>query len=472
MKKAFGSVALFLTLVSASAAAQSASQPAPVTPPALPPAVNGENETSVDMPSSAPLDASRTITLAQVERAALAQQPQVVSARALTAAAEARAREVRAPLLPQVVGTAEYLRETGNFAPRPGAIPNNATSGGGSSLTTSYDFWQFGVTANQLIYDFGQTWGKWRAAEATADAQSASENALKLQTLFNVRRAYFNARAEKALVVVAKETLDNEKKHLVQIQGFVTVGTHPEIDLVQARTVLANAQVAYINAQNNYDVAKAQLNQAAGLFDTTEYDVGDEEAPPVPDEDQSLDILVSRAIAARPELAQIEKQRVAQQKTLSALKGGYGPALSATAGATENGVALDGLVPNWDVGLILSWPIFQGGLTRAQVDEAAANLDSVDAQKAVVLLQVRLDVEQARLAVRAAKASLGATEDAVTNGKEQLRLAESRYTTGVGSIIELSDAQVAYASAEAQAVQARYGLATARVQLLAALGRP
>ena len=455
VKKASCSVVAFFALLSASAAAQ-----------------EQQKETSVDVPTSAPLESSRTITLAQAERAALAQQPQVVSAHAQSVAAEARANEARSPLLPQVVGTAEYLRETGNFAPRPGAVPTGSGTAPSTSLTTSYNFWQFGVSANQLIYDFGQTWGKWRAAEATADAQSASENALKLQTLFNVRRAYFNARAQKALVLVAKETLDNEERHLKQIQGFVAVGTHPQIDLAQARTVLANAQVAYINAQNNYDVAKAQLNQAAGLFDTTEYEVGDEEAGPVPDEDQSLDILVSRAIAARPELAQIERERVAQQKTLSALKGGYGPSLSATAGASETGVALDGLVPNWDVGLLLTWPIFQGGLTRAQVDEAAANLDSVDAQKAVVLLQVRLDVEQARLAVRAAKASIGATEDAVTNGREQLRLAESRYTTGVGSIIELSDAQVAYASAEAQAVQARYALATARVQLLAALGRP
>jgi outer membrane protein len=181
--------------------------------------------------------------------------------------------------------------------------------------------------------------------------------------------------------------------------------------------------------------------------------------------------LAKRALSARPELAQIEKQREAQEKTLSAVKGGYGPSLSATAGGSYVGVALDGLVPNWDVGLILSWPIFQGGLTRAQVDEAAANLQGVDAQKNVELLQIRLDVEQARLAVRAAKSSIGAANDALTNGREQLRLAEARYSTGVGSIIELNDAQVAYANAEAQVVTARYGLATARVQLLAALGR-
>jgi outer membrane protein len=427
-----------------------------------------------------PPDAPSTLalSLADAERAATTEQPQVIAARALTAAADARAREARAPLLPQLTGTAEYLRETGNFAPRPGAIltgngtgTTTGTTPSSVSLTQSYDFWTFGLTANQLIYDFGQTWGRYKAAQASTEAQRASEQALKLQIVFNVRRAYYNACAQKALVDVAKETLDDQLRHLVQIQGFVRAGTNPEIDLAQGRTVVANAQVALINAQNNYASAKAQLNQAAGLFTGTSYEVGSEEAAPVVDEDDALDTLAKRAVAARPELAQIEKQREAQEKTLSAVKGGYGPSLSATAGGTEVGVALDGLVPNWDVGLILNWPIFQGGLTRAQVDEAAANLQNVDAQKNVELLQIRLDVEQARLAVRAAKSSISAANDALTNGREQLRLAEARYSTGVGSIIELNDAQVAYANAEAQVVQARYGLATARVQLLAALGR-
>jgi outer membrane protein len=66
---------------------------------------------------------------------------------------------------------------------------------------------------------------------------------------------------------------------------------------------------------------------------------------------------------------------------------------------------------------------------------------------------------------------MGAVDDALVSAREQLRLAEQRYATGVGNIIELVDAQVAYTSAAAQVVQARYGLATARAQLLAALGR-
>lgn len=255
------------------------------------------------------------------------------------------------------------------------------------------------------------------------------------------------------------------------MQGFVEVGTQPEIALAQERAALANARVQLIIAQNNYETAKAQLNQAAGIPGGTEYDVADEALGPLEDEDQPLETLVAKASTARPELATIARQRVAQEAVLSSARGAYGPTLSAAAGASEQGTSLDRLVPNWNAGVLLNWPVFQGGLTRGQVDQAEAGLESIDAQRSLEELQVRLDVDSARLAVRAAKATIGAAEDAGTNAREQLRLAEQRYATGVGGILELNDAQVAYTAASAQVVQARYTLATARAQLLAALGR-
>jgi Outer membrane efflux protein len=86
-------------------------------------------------------------------------------------------------------------------------------------------------------------------------------------------------------------------------------------------------------------------------------------------------------------------------------------------------------------------------------------------------LQVRLEVEQARLAVRGAKSVLAASGDALVNAREALQLAEGRYQTGFGSIIELSDAQVALTAAAQQKVQAEYSLSQARAQLIKALGR-
>jgi outer membrane protein len=412
---------------------------------------------------------ARIVTLAEVERSSLGAQPQLLVARAATSVAEAQAEQARASLLPQVTGTASYMRETGNFAVRPGvAVPAQAA---GWSLSRSFDYWTFGLNGTQLLYDFGQTYQRYHAAQSNVDAQRLQEHTTRLTVLSTARRAYFSARAMKELVDVGRETLDDQNRHLAQVEGYVRVGTQPPIALAQQRASVATARVQLVTAENNYETAKAQLNQAAGIAGDTDFDVADDELANVEDEDQPLETLVGKALATRPEIAALVKQREAEEESLSSAKGAYGPALSAAAGATEQGSALDGLVPNWNAGLLLSWSILQGGLTRGQVHQAEAVLQSTDAQRSLEELQVRLDVDSARMAVRAAKATIGAAEDARTSAHEQLRLAEQRYATGVGSIIELTDAQVAYTSAAAQAVQARYALASARAQLLAALGR-
>jgi outer membrane protein len=415
-------------------------------------------------------EGSRVIGLAEMERVAVVQQPQIRAARAATSAAQGAAEVARGPLLPQVLATAQYTRQTGNFVPKPGAAPSNSATGP-VSLATSYDFFNFGLNATQLIYDFGQTSKRYGAAAASVEAQRATEETTRVQILLAVRHAYFVAGADKELVVVARETLANQQRHLKQVQGFVTVGTQPEIALAQQRAAVANAQVLLIGAQNAYETAKAQLNQAAGIPGGTDYDVAEATSNALDDEDQPLEALVAKALSTRPELRVLAKQHDADEASVSAARGAYGPTISALAGTTAAGPSLAGLIPNWSVGVLLSYPLFQGGATRGQVAQAEATMQSSDAQRALAELQIRLDVDSARLAVLAAKATIGAAQDALASAGEQLRLAEQRYTTGVGNIIELNDAQVAYTNAAAQVVQARYRLADARAQLAAALGR-
>jgi outer membrane protein len=428
-----------------------------------------------DIPSTdRPPEPARVLTLPAAEHAALEEQPQLRVARAQTAVAQAAAEQLRAPLLPQVTGIAQYGHEWGSFRSVGNAGSPNGSAGSnlpGTSLSNSFDTYTLGVSASQLIWDFGQTSEKYVAARNTAEAQRYEEQVTRLNIVSTVRQAYFTARANKELVDVARETLDNQNKHLVQVQAFVQVGTQPEIALAQQKAAVANAKVQLIASQNNYDTAKAQLNESAGLVGGTAYDVTDEQEPPIEDEDQPLETLVEKAFAARPELANLWKQEDAQHATIRSAKGGYAPALSATGGASESAILPASPSPNINVGVTLTWLLFQGGLTRATVREAEASLSSITATRDLAQLQIQLGVNTAQLAVRAAKATIGAADEALTSAREQLRLAEQRYATGVGNIIELDDAQVAYTSAAAQVVQARYNLASARAQLLAALGR-
>jgi outer membrane protein len=426
---------------------------------------------AADAPSAAavPTPPRGTLTLSEAEDSALHHQPSLRQAHAQTDAAEGRVEQARAGYLPQVTATGAYQRITGNFAVRPGALPGTTMNAGSWSGTT-YNYFNFGLNASQLIYDFGQTDGRWRAAGATRDSFQAGELTAEEQALLGVRRAYFLARADEDLIAVAQENLTNQEKHLAQIQAFVEAGIRPDIDLAAARTAVANARLQQVSATNNYAVARAQLNQAMGIFDRADDALGDSALPTVAGEDGALATLVDSALAVRPELANLQRQRRAQELTLASLRGGYGPALGAAAGATAAGVELDHLVPNWFVGLTVNWPLLQGGLTRGQIHEASANLAVLAAEEEALRLSVRVDVEQGQLGVRAAKASIGAAHEALVNARDQLRLAEARYAQGLGSVIELGDAQVALSTAAAQDVQARFNLSAARAQLMAALG--
>jgi outer membrane protein len=423
---------------------------------------------------------SRTVTLEEAERAAAAQRPDIRQADAAVAAGVARDEQARAPLLPQVRVEGLYERTTGNRAQKPGRTNNYPNS------WETYNWYEGHATINQLVWDFGQSTNRWRAARTRAVALGDSARATRLQAIAEVRTAYFRASAQKSLVAVARGTLGNRQRHLEQIRGFVHAGTRPDIDLAQAVADEANARVQVIRSENNYAVARAELNQAMGTTGGTDYDVAEETLPPQPGETSPVGALIDEAIRARPDVAAIETQIRAQELTIKATRGGYWPSLNLIGGAESMGQSFDrthvldnfgtvvpygGMAWNLFGGVQLTWQLFQGFLTRGQVHEASANLEGQRAQYDAVVQQVWVAVEQAALAVRASQEALVASGEALKGAQARLRMADGRYAAGVGSIIELSDAELAAELAAAQEVSARYDLATARAALCLALGR-
>lgn len=410
-------------------------------------------------------DAS-VLHLDEVVQLALQNQPTLRAAQAQAAGASAQANQARAPLLPQVSAQASYARGTANSSSR-------TTLGGVTAepTGTSYDSFAAGISASQLIYDFGESWGRFRSAASGAEAERYAVQASELDVVYQARAAFFTARAAKDLARVARESLDNQARHLEQVQAFVAVGRRPEIDLVQSRAEKANAQVQSIQATASLATARARLEQLAGVPLPREAIIADDTLSPVDGEQAELATLIDEALTKRPELRRLETQVLAREQARSSARGAYLPRLSAQGSFTESGPALSELAWNWSVGLVASWGLFQGGATTAAVDAASAGVDVATQQLESAKLQVKLEVEQAQLAVVSAQASLTAADEALENAKVRLQLAEARYATGVGTILELGDAQVALTSTAAQRVQADYALATARAQLARALGR-
>lgn len=411
---------------------------------------------------------TRTLTLADALGQAR-QRPAMQKAMLQTAIGKARVGQALSPLLPQISGSASYQRTTANFVSRPSQVPTTLAQQ--SSSFDTANFFSLGLNVNQLLYDSQQSIDRLRAAQATADSNVAAEQVARLATELEVRSNYYVALAQKALVRVAAESVAVEEKRLRQIEGFVRVGTRPEIDLAQTRVQLANARVQLTTANGNFEAARAQLNLSIGLLADTDFDVVDEPLRAVEDEGAALAALIGEAERRRPDLVQLDKRVRAAELTLSSTKGSYGPSLSASMGLTYAGREVDKLVWNWNMSLGVQWSMFTGLSTWHAVKEADATLRSLRADRDQQKLQIQLDCSRATIAVRTAKEALVGSKEAHAAAKERVRLAEGRYAAGVGNIIELGDAQLALVQAAAQEVQAQLNLMTARAQLLAALGR-
>lgn len=416
------------------------------------------------------IGATRLLTLEEALSTTERMQPAVRIAEANERAQDARADQARAFLFPQLSLNASYQRSTANFVQRPGAVPTTVTATDALSFTT-YDFFNFGATISQQVYDFNQSIFRWQAERKRTQSFEQLTKNQRVLAAYNTRVAFFNATAQSALVKVAERTLENGKLHMSLAQAQVDVGSRPAIEVSQAKTALANARVLLIQARANEDNAKLALNLAMGRNDAPDFTVADEPAKPVVGEELTADALTEGALADRPDLLAIDRQLAAAEATLVSLKGGYGPSITLSSGVTEAGRQLTQMAFNWNILVALQWNVFSGLQTYKAVAESAAAKTALEAQRDALVQQVRADVAQAVRALHAAEEAIVAAEEALQAAKERLALAEGRYQAGIGSAIELGDSQVAMTQTEAQRVQAALNVAIARAQLTRALGQ-
>jgi len=463
----FGITLAAITIAAGAAAAQPAPPP---TPPATPP---GEQPPQW-LPGVQDLTAQETatpgkltLTMARAVELALKQQPTVRQARASAEAANARIDSARVPLHPTV--TLAASASVGSTTPHPCADDTSKTCGGYFDPTANT-----GLSANASwkITDFGLTSANVRAAEANADASQAGITVSSLDVRRDVEIAYLEALARHRLALVAEATVKSEEAHLDQAKRFVAAQAKDPIEVAQAQSRAANARSTLAQAQSNEAVALANLRAAIGWIDPTRAPAVDPSWPtPVDHDPDDLGQLVEAARTHRPEIVQLDKQIIAADASLTAAHAERRPVLAANA-STQWGPSTNDWAPQptWTAGLTLSWQLWDGGRSAADVRIANANLQITIAQRDALLVSLTSALELSRAEIVANRANVAASTEAVVAAQAQLKLADARYTQGLGSQIELADAQTAVTTASGNLISAEWQLADAWATLRRALG--
>jgi len=419
-------------------------------------------------PALAVADAPPRKTLEECIAIALAQQPTLQAADANVLAARERVWQTAAAYLPQV--SASYAAN--RRAASAGSLTGGGFQGGGfqsAARTRTFNFYSTGVALTQILFDFGQNLAFIHREQALARSSAADAVTQRDSVVFDVSQSYLALLADYRLRDVADETVRQSQQHLDLAQGRFEVGFAPKFDVTQAQVQLANAELAQVTARNNVTLGRETLRHAMGLFEPLSFDIVDvlEEPAVSLDEARALEL----AYDHRPELQSIGAQREAALLQIKALQKDYLPKVGGNAAYNWTGSTYP-LQDSWNVGASVNLSVFNGGLTTAQIGEAKANLASVAANEAALRQSITLEVQQALVNVRQGIESLRVAEKGLRQARENVELAEGRYSTGAGSIIELTDAQASLASAEASVIQARVNSRTAVAALERATATP
>lgn len=410
------------------------------------------------------------LTLQQALDIAAKQQPSLRQSRATAEAAAGRvdqAKVIRNPL----VNLGASLG-TGSKSPHSCMAADGTLSTCGGGFFTAGLSTGFSASASWRITDFGLTRANIRAADANAEAAVAGINATILDVRKSVESAYFEAVARARLIKVAETTVASEEAHLDQAKRFVAAQAKDPIEVAQARARAANARSALAQAHSNEAVALANLRAAIGWLDATRSPVVEGSWPEAAEDLPELAQLVETSRKNRPELVQFDKQIIAADASLAAAHAERRPVLAATAQAAWS--PDDGNwspQPQWSAGISLNWALLDGGKSKADVRIAEANLAGTIAGRDALLVSLTSELDSARAQIVANKANVQASTEAVEAARSQLQLAEGRYTQGLGSQIELADAQTAVTTAQGNLVLAEFELADAWAQLRRAIGQ-
>ena len=401
------------------------------------------------------LSTAAPLTLNEALTTALKNHPLTVEASENLNGAKARTGQALANYYPQISIAADWSR-------------------GRSFLTASESVKSIEVQSDalylkQTIYDFGRTAGTVEAARGNSAAAAELLAVTRQDVAFRVRAAYYLVLAAGKQVVTVRKTLLAREEVYLQARGFFAEGIRAKVDVARAEADMHAARTLLIRAENNLEIARLELANAMGvpsLEDRLTVEPGIAAAT-VPDRS----LLQQDALANRAELKRLNALKDAAAGNLKTARSGYLPILSGTASV---GYADKDFPPGsnvWAVGLNLTVPIFSGFSTVEQEKEAVASLRAVEARENDLKLQIVKDVQSAWLGVREASARIVSTEKEESAARENRALSMGRYQEGVGSIIEVTDAQSQALAAETAHIQALYDYHTARARLDRALGK-
>ena len=385
------------------------------------------------------------LTLAEAEKLAVKNNPQLSAAVFDAAASFQVPIEYRAAYLPTLQGNA-----TGVISDQ-----GSRLAAGGLNNPTVYNRFATGLSLSQMVTDFGRTGNLVDMAKLRADAQNQVAEQVRADILLVTGQTYLSVLKAQAVVDVAEQTVKARQLVADQVAALAQSKLKSELDASFANVNLEDAKILLVQAENALKSVQAQLAAVLAVSGDTTFVLVDDPTPePV---SGRLDDLIQQALSDRPELKGIHLEQSAAEKFVGAEHALNYPNIGILGAA--------GIVPAGQpqipehygaIGINLNIPIFNGWLFKARESEAQLHAQATHERGNDLEIKIARDVRVAYLDDETAFKRVGLTEQLLKQSQTAFELAQSRYNYGLSSIVELSQAELNLTSAQIALVSAKY----------------
>lgn len=331
------------------------------------------------------------------------------------------------------------------------------------------DIYDAGVFLKIPIYRGGRLVKNVEIAEIS---RSVAERALhqgRQELVFNLTSVYYKILELEALLKAHEQNVRQLEEHRRVTEQFVKAGTAAQVDLMKTDVELAHARQQVLATQNAGAAAYALLRSLMGVDENwPQFTVTAEPLPEkeYPREEEGL----KAALGQRPDYLKVKARTELFQARLDLVKGKRLPSVDLAGEYGEKAGDTFSFKDNWNIGLRLSYPLFDSGVTRAEINKGMVELERINEELRAVRLSIIQEVREAYLAVADAEKRLSVANEAISSAEENLRVEQLKYETGAGTTRDVIDAQTALLRAKTDRHQASYDLLTAKAALDKALG--
>lgn len=327
------------------------------------------------------------------------------------------------------------------------------------------------ITLTLPLYTGGKAEAEIEKAKITLKSADLGVEKAKQQIQLDATTSYFTILQTINALKVSEESVDMTLAHLKNVQAQYGVGVVAKSDVLRSEVELANYEQKKIIAQNNYALAVSKFNNVVGLPLATEIKVNEELQHAK--YEVSLEDSIKYSMVNRPEALQADYAvEVAKQSVTSAQSGNL-PQLGVSASTGWSDDKFPGTDKDtWSLTLKTTWNAFDSGVTNAKIKVADATVTKAMEQAKQAKDSIQLEVRQAYLNMQEAEKRISTTQVAVAKAEEDFKISGVRYSAGVGTNIDVIDAQVALTQAKNNYIQALYDYNTSKANLVKAMGMP